>query len=75
MSDHQRLATILFHTLETLRIAGIQLQPVMPNKMNTLLNTLGVPPGQRQWSDAILIKEKSERQSVLPIVTPLFSKI
>ncbi|KAI8049602.1 hypothetical protein BDF22DRAFT_699615 [Syncephalis plumigaleata] len=75
LSDHQRLATILFHTLETLRIAGIQLQPVMPNKMNTLLNTLGVPSNQRQWLDAILIEEKSERQSVLHMDTPLFSKI
>ncbi|RKP23310.1 tRNA synthetases class I (M)-domain-containing protein [Syncephalis pseudoplumigaleata] len=74
-SDHQRLATILFHTLETLRMAGIQLQPVMPNKMNTLLNILGVPSDQRRWSDVTLTEEEAGRRSVLPADKPLFPKL
>ncbi|KAI9595366.1 methionyl-tRNA synthetase [Syncephalis fuscata] len=75
LSDHQRLATILFHTLETLRIAGIQLQPVMPDKMNYLLNGLGVSMGDRQWSNTQLIGEETDRRAVVAFTTPLFPKV
>ena len=42
----------LFFASETLRIAGIVLQPIMPTKSTDLLNALGVQAGRRAWADA-----------------------
>ncbi|KAJ1984953.1 methionyl-tRNA synthetase [Dimargaris verticillata] len=52
--DHaqQRLAMVLFLALETARIAGIVLQPIIPTKASQLLDAIGVPLHRRQWSDA-----------------------
>jgi methionyl-tRNA synthetase len=36
-------------TLETLRVAGIVLQPVIPGKAGELLDALDVPASQRTW--------------------------
>ena len=41
----------LFYESETLRIAGILLQPFMPSKSRQLLGTLGVEEARRAWSD------------------------
>lgn len=42
----------LFFASETLRIAGIVLQPIMPTKSVELLEALGVEPSRRTWADA-----------------------
>jgi methionyl-tRNA synthetase len=36
-------------SLETLRIAGICLQPIMPGTTSRLLDALGVKPEERTW--------------------------
>ena len=41
------MGLVLYVTLETLRIAAILLQPVMPASMGRLLDLLGVPPEAR----------------------------
>ncbi|KAJ1663637.1 methionyl-tRNA synthetase [Coemansia sp. RSA 1813] len=47
-----RLQTVLFYTLETVRIAAIMLQPVMPMKTELLLNHLSVSKTERSWKHA-----------------------
>ncbi|RKP10661.1 tRNA synthetase class I [Thamnocephalis sphaerospora] len=54
VTAHRRLQNILFHSLETVRIAGILLQPVMPKKTDMLLSGLGVDSVERRWQDALL---------------------
>ena len=53
-SDPARMRLVLFTTIETLRIAAILLQPVMPVSMGKLLDLLGVEAGKRDfaWADA-----------------------
>jgi len=42
----------IYYCSESLRVAGILLQPFMPDKANQLLNTLGVKPERRTWKYA-----------------------
>ena len=41
---------VLYVTIETLRIAAILLQPIMPASMGRLLDLLAVPPGARAFA-------------------------
>lgn len=43
---------MLYYSLEACRVAGILLQPVMPTKMERLLNRLGVSQEDRYFKDA-----------------------
>ncbi|KAJ2157626.1 methionyl-tRNA synthetase [Coemansia sp. RSA 552] len=47
-----RLQTVLFYSLEAVRLAAIMLQPVMPDKATRLLDHLAVADGDRRWADA-----------------------
>jgi methionyl-tRNA synthetase len=49
-TDPARAAGVLYVTLETLRIAAILLQPVMPSAMTKLLDLLAVPPDSRTFA-------------------------
>ncbi|KAI8374407.1 tRNA synthetases class I (M)-domain-containing protein [Radiomyces spectabilis] len=53
-SQKARLDTVLHYAMESCRIAGILLQPVMPTKMNHLLTRLGVAQDKRTLADAQL---------------------
>jgi methionyl-tRNA synthetase len=44
----------LFFGSESLRLAGILLQPFMPEKSMQMLDTLGVPADRRKWEDAVV---------------------
>ncbi|XP_067007448.2 methionine--tRNA ligase, mitochondrial [Anabrus simplex] len=46
-----KLDFVLHLTMETLRVCGIALQPIVPELCNILLQKLEVPPNQRFWSD------------------------
>jgi len=50
-TDPARANGVLYTTLETLRIAAILLQPVMPSAMAKLLDLLAVPAGARAFAD------------------------
>jgi methionyl-tRNA synthetase len=50
-SDPERMRTVLYVTLEILRIAGILLQPVMPSAMTKLLDLLAVPTDRRTFAE------------------------
>ncbi|KAL3869101.1 hypothetical protein ACJMK2_041826 [Sinanodonta woodiana] len=45
--DQLHLKVVLYLVLETLRISGLLLQPVIPNIACRLLNRLGIPTGKR----------------------------
>ncbi|PSN42055.1 Methionine--tRNA ligase [Blattella germanica] len=45
------LNTVLHLTMETLRVCGIALQPVIPDICEVLLDKLGIQPGKRKWCD------------------------
>jgi methionyl-tRNA synthetase len=47
--DQQRFGAVLYTTLETVRIAALLLQPVMPDSANKLLDLLGQDPDARSF--------------------------
>jgi methionyl-tRNA synthetase len=49
-SDPARMALVLYATIETLRIAGVLLQPVLPAAMGKLLDLLAVPADARDFA-------------------------
>ena len=49
-TDRARMQGVLYVTIETLRIAAILLQPIMPGSMSRLLDLLGVAPGARNFA-------------------------
>ncbi|HEY1941535.1 MAG TPA: class I tRNA ligase family protein, partial [Roseiarcus sp.] len=49
-TDPARMRVVLFTTIETLRIAAILLQPVMPAAMSKLLDLLAVGPEKRDFA-------------------------
>ena len=49
-SDPARMGLVLYVTIETLRIAAILLQPVMPSSMGALLDLLAVEPQSRVFA-------------------------
>lgn len=49
-SDEARFRTVLYTTLETVRIAALLSQPVMPESMTKMLDLLGQPDDQRTFA-------------------------
>jgi methionyl-tRNA synthetase len=49
-ADQQRFATVLYTTLEVVRIAALLIQPVMPDSAAKLLDLLGQPAGDRDFA-------------------------
>lgn len=52
IDQKETVNNILFNAVETARISGILLQPVMPTKMSELLDKLGIQKDQRTWEYA-----------------------
>ncbi|GAS88833.1 methionine--tRNA ligase [Mycolicibacterium brisbanense] len=48
--DQQRFRTVLYTTLETVRIAALLSQPVMPDSMGKMLDLLGQPADERTFA-------------------------
>ena len=49
-TDQERFATVLYTTLEVVRIAALLVQPVMPDSAAKLLDLLGQPEDQRSFA-------------------------
>ncbi|MGA9376616.1 MAG: methionine--tRNA ligase, partial [Mycobacterium sp.] len=49
-TDPERFGTVLYTTLETVRIAALLSQPVMPVSSGTLLDLLGQRPDARDFA-------------------------
>lgn len=50
LPDRTKLDSILRVALETVRIAGVALQPIVPTLASQVLDTLGVPLNKRSWN-------------------------
>ncbi|CRL06004.1 CLUMA_CG019081, isoform A [Clunio marinus] len=57
-NDKRKLETIISLTMESLRICGIVLQPIIPNFTERLLKRLNIPQEQRLWRDTKLYLRK-----------------
>jgi len=52
-TDVERMNTVLYVTLEVLRIVAILAQPVMPTATAAILHTLGQPEGEARQFTAL----------------------
>jgi methionyl-tRNA synthetase len=81
-TDPDRMRLVLFTTVETLRLAAILLQPVLPEAMSKLLDLLGVDANARDFaaadnSDGAGRFEAGRRLQVgaaLPAPAPIFPR-
>jgi methionyl-tRNA synthetase len=67
------MGTVLYVTAEVIRQVAILVQPVMPTSAAKLLDLLGVPEGERQFS-ALGDKRRLAAGSVLPTPTGVFPR-
>ncbi|CAG2158891.1 unnamed protein product, partial [Oppiella nova] len=51
-TEEQKLLSVLYITLEALRVSAILLQPIVPNIANQVLNKLNISPSERNWINA-----------------------
>jgi methionyl-tRNA synthetase len=71
-TDVERMNTVLYVTLEVVRIVAILVQPVMPGSAAQLLDALGQPEGEaRQFAR---IASPIESGTSLPAPKPVFPK-
>ncbi|CAB0020349.1 unnamed protein product [Nesidiocoris tenuis] len=77
--DKQRhLDAVLHLTMETLRIAGIALTPIVPSLSNRLLDKLNVDVSRRRWHDMVPSWSNENQSSNIPLSSSrdvLFKKI
>lgn len=57
--QEKRIELVIYLCAEMLRLAGITLQPFMPNKSKQLLEMLGVSEERRSFNDAVLGADKT----------------
>ncbi|MFB1295085.1 methionine--tRNA ligase [Mycobacterium sp. pW049] len=70
-SDPARFATVLYTTLEVVRIAALLSQPVMPDAMTKLLDLLGQPEDDRAFT---AIATRLAAGTALPAPTGVFPR-
>lgn len=70
-SDPERFATVLYTTLEVVRIAALLSQPVMPDAMTKLLDLLGQPEDDRAFT---AIATRLAAGTALPAPTGVFPR-
>ena len=71
-TDVERMNTVLYVTLEVLRIVAILAQPVMPAAAAAILETLGQPDGEARQFAAL--GRPIAAGTVLPAPAPVFPK-
>jgi methionyl-tRNA synthetase len=72
-TDPERMATILYVTVEVLRHIGILTQPYMPQSAARLLDALGVDGGKRSF-DALGQGAQILPGTVIPAPAPIFPR-
>lgn len=70
-TDPERMSTVLYVTLEVLRIVALLIQPVMPESAAKLLDVLGVPLEARDFS---AIETSLQPGTALPTPEPIFPR-
>ena len=71
-TDVERMNTVLYVTLEVLRIVAILIQPVMPGSAGKLLDVLGQPDGDARTFAALGTPLVPGTE--LPAPAPIFPK-
>lgn len=57
----------IYHCAESIRIAGILLQPYMPTKASLLLDMMGVDESKRTFDHAFLGRDKTYGEPKSPV--------
>ncbi|MEE2031569.1 methionine--tRNA ligase [Rhodococcus chondri] len=70
-TDPARMATVLYVTLEVVRIVGILVQPVMPGAGGRILDLLGQDPDARQFT---AVADRLAPGTALPAPAPVFPR-
>ncbi|ATQ31187.1 methionine--tRNA ligase [Rhodococcus ruber] len=70
-TDPARMATVLYVTLEVVRIVGLLVQPVMPDSAAKILDLVGQDPQARQFAD---IATRLAPGTQLPAPAPVFPR-
>jgi methionyl-tRNA synthetase len=70
-ADQERFRTVLYTTIEAVRIAALLIQPVMPESAGKLLDLLGQPDDQRGF---VAVRERLVPGTVLPPPTGVFPR-
>lgn len=70
-ADQTRFSTVLYTTLEVVRIAALLIQPVMPDSAGRLLDLLGQPEGRRTFA---AVSERLKPGSALPAPSGVFPR-
>jgi methionyl-tRNA synthetase len=70
-ADRRRFGTVLYTTLEVLRVAALLIQPVMPESAGRLLDQLGQPADERSFA---AIAGRLAPGTVLPAPTGVFPR-
>lgn len=70
-TDPARMATVLYVTLEVVRIVGLLVQPVMPDSAAKILDLVGQDPQARQFAD---IATRLAPGTPLPAPAPVFPR-
>jgi len=81
-SDAARMRLVLYVTIETLRVAAILLQPIMPGSMGKLLDLLGVGAQARNFAaldpdgaaGALVAPHRLKVGTPLPAPAPIFPR-
>ena len=69
--DQQRFGTVLYTTLEVVRIAALLAQPVMPDSTAKLLDLLGQDPDERTFA---AVSNRLKPGTALPAPTGVFPR-
>lgn len=79
----RKLSCVVYLAAETLRIVGVLLQPIMPEKAKSLLNSLGVDQGKRQLEHAQIgadqnygmsrARQKSRENGIYEVLFPVLA--
>ncbi|MDI9916646.1 methionine--tRNA ligase [Rhodococcus sp. IEGM 1379] len=70
-TDPARMATVLYVTLEVVRIVGILVQPIMPDAAARILDLLGQDEEHRQFTDVAV---RIVANQALPAPAPVFPR-
>jgi methionyl-tRNA synthetase len=70
-ADQERFRTVLYATIEAVRIAALLIQPVMPDSAGKLLDLLGQPEDRRGFA---AVRERLAPGMVLPPPTGVFPR-
>ena len=69
--DQERFRTVLYVTLEAVRVAALLVQPVMPDSAATLLDLLGQPESERDFT---ALDRRLEPGTALPAPAGVFPR-